>query len=143
MKLLTAVACAALAHHAAAESEAWPLPHDAHAHHHHAHKHYKGDRPGASEPPLRVSPEAGDPLRTRTPAAGAPPLLPLQWGTVNPTGWIRDWAVTASEGAVSPMNAWFAHGKGIPIGPDMDHALSKQRSAVACDFLGTILRAFL
>lgn len=59
----------------------------------------------------------GDPLRVRTPASGAPPLLPLQWGTVQPSGWIRDWATTASQGAVSPTNSWFASGLGIPITP--------------------------
>jgi hypothetical protein len=40
-------------------------------------------------------------------------MLPLQWGTVNPLGWVKDWAVTASQGAVSPTNSWFATGIGV------------------------------
>lgn len=52
-----------------------------------------------------------DPLRVRVPPV-VPPMLPLQWGTVNPLGWIKDWAVTASQGAVSPKNSWFATGIG-------------------------------
>jgi len=55
---------------------------------------------------------AADPLRTNAPAI-IPPLLPLQWGTVNPEGWVKDWAVAASRGAVSPEKSWFATGTGV------------------------------
>lgn len=53
---------------------------------------------------------AFDPLRVRVP--GGVPYLPLRWGSVEPEGWVRDWAVAASRGAVSPKNAWFAGGNG-------------------------------
>jgi len=102
----------------AAESGPWPLR-AAHGHHH--HHHYRGERPAHDEPPPPST--AFDRLRTRTPPGGAPPLLPLQWGTVSPRGWIRDWAVTASEGAASPTNAWFASGNGVPITHEDDEAL--------------------
>ena len=36
-------------------------------------------------------------------------LEPLQWGAVTPKGWIKDWSVAATKGAVSPENAAFAH----------------------------------
>ena len=65
---------------------------------------------------------AQDPLRVRTPAV-APPLLPLQWGTVSPGGWLRDWAVAASEGAVSPTNSWFSTGSGVQRTPAQQKAL--------------------
>jgi hypothetical protein len=71
----------------------------------------------------------GDPLRVRQPPGGPPPLLPLQWGTVQPAGWIKDWAVTASRGAVSPTNAWFASGQGMPITPAMHQALMDNDTA--------------
>eukprot|EP01048_Picozoa_sp_COSAG05_P011107 COSAG05_NODE_1023_length_6126_cov_6.196117_8_plen_298_part_00 len=110
---------------ASADSGAWPLsPPPSHQHHHHHHRGqhhhrhaYRGDQPRPEEPAvaLQSPPVAGDPLRVRTPPSGAPPLLPLQWGTVQPGGWIRDWAETAARGAVSPTNSWFASGKAIPI----------------------------
>ena len=102
----------------AAEAGPWALPRQPDGH----HARYAGDRPPAINEPARA-PVAGDPLRVRTPPTGVPPLLPLQWGTVQPAGWIRDWAVTASQGAVSPIKAWFASGKGIPITAAMDVAL--------------------
>jgi hypothetical protein len=118
---LASAAALACAQQAAAEAGPWPLQqHQHHGAHRHA-AHYGGDRPRPDEP--RAPTAAGDPLRARTPPHGVPPLLPLQWGTVQPGGWIRDWAVTASQGAVSPIKAWFASGKGIPISPGMDHAL--------------------
>lgn len=117
--------CVFLPYEVVAEAGPWRLPrqrghHHAHGQHTHEHHRYAGDRPALDEP--RVA-DAGDPLRVRTPPAGAPPLLPLQWGTVQPGGWIRDWAVAASQGAVSPIKAWFASGAGIPITPSMDAAL--------------------
>ena len=36
-------------------------------------------------------------------------LRPLTWGTVQPRGWIRDWAVAGRNGAVSPKHAAFAN----------------------------------
>ena len=36
-------------------------------------------------------------------------LAPLQWGSVRPLGWIRDWALANSEGLGSPEHAAFAH----------------------------------
>eukprot|EP00040_Diaphanoeca_grandis_P000149 m.14498 g.14498 ORF g.14498 m.14498 type:complete len:723 (-) comp10170_c0_seq1:354-2522(-) len=48
-----------------------------------------------------------DPLRVNAP--GVPyALKPLRWGTVNPNGWILDWANAAKDGAVSPTKAAFA-----------------------------------
>ena len=108
-----------------AEAGPWPLPRqpDRRLHEHgHDDAHYAGTRPTANGP-SGAPPFAGDALRVRTPPTGTPPLLPLQWGTVQPSGWIRDWAVTASQGAVSPLKAWFASGKGIPITAAMDVAL--------------------
>eukprot|EP00040_Diaphanoeca_grandis_P039116 m.258178 g.258178 ORF g.258178 m.258178 type:complete len:667 (-) comp36246_c0_seq1:227-2227(-) len=54
----------------------------------------------------------GDPRRVRFSSNGVstPPLHPLQWGTVSPRGWIKDWAVAGANGAVSPINSWFATG---------------------------------
>ena len=93
---------AALAYVVDSESGPWPLktakPH-VHAHERHA-----------ALPVREIEPTAGDPLRTRVPPAALAPMLPLQWGTVNPTGWIRDWAEAASNGAVSPEVSWFASG---------------------------------
>jgi hypothetical protein len=35
-------------------------------------------------------------------------LLPLRWGSVTPRGWLKDWALAARYGAVSPEKAVFA-----------------------------------
>ena len=36
-------------------------------------------------------------------------LSPLRWGTVRPSGWMKDWALAARHGAASPERAAFAH----------------------------------
>lgn len=36
-------------------------------------------------------------------------LEPLQWGSVSPLGWLRDWAMAGRHGAVSPVHAAFAN----------------------------------
>ena len=61
---------------------------------------------------LLVAAANADPQRKKTPPV-VPPLLPLKWGTVNPRGWVRQWAVQGSLGAVSPTRSWFASGKGV------------------------------
>lgn len=93
---------AALAYVVDSESSPWPLK--AAKPHVHAHERH------AVLPVREIEPAAGDPLRTRVPPTALAPMLPLQWGTVNPTGWIRDWAEAASNGAVSPEVSWFASG---------------------------------
>ena len=102
----------------AAESEPWLLKPDQHHDHHHPPRAATAPPPLAPPPPRTVplaAPTAGDPLRVRTGVGGGGvlSLLPLQWGTVQPAGWIKDWAVTASHGAVSPTNAWFASGSAV------------------------------
>lgn len=49
----------------------------------------------------------------------SPALLPLPPGAVEPSGWLRDWALSAREGITGHLDEWhptFADGwKGIPI----------------------------
>ena len=56
----------------------------------------------------RSSGDGDDPRRVNTPTVPFA-LNPLQWGTVTPRGWIKDWAVAATKGSVSPDHAAFAH----------------------------------
>jgi hypothetical protein len=58
-------------------------------------------------PPSPVWPSIHDPRRKNQPKV-AFALQPLQWGSVTPQGWIREWAQAARNGAVSPTKAAFA-----------------------------------
>ena len=62
----------------------------------------------ASNTNARVRKTLTDPMRVNSPEIPFA-LEPLQWGTVRPQGWIKDWAVAAMEGSVSPEHAAFAH----------------------------------
>ncbi len=57
----------------------------------------------------------GDHRRVNAPAVPFG-LAPLQWGSVRPKGWIKDWALSGREGLGSPEHAPFAHIKDSDAG---------------------------
>jgi hypothetical protein len=63
--------------------------------------------PPPTPAPVPVWPSVHDPRRKNQPKVPYA-LQPLQWGSVTPQGWIREWAQAARNGAVSPTKAAFA-----------------------------------
>ena len=59
-------------------------------------------------PPAAAASASSDPLRVNDPVVPLA-LQPLQWGTVRPGGWLREWATALTEGSGSPKCSAFAN----------------------------------